>query len=147
MAQCTAKATYTITSGQGAVLAMENDTITTIDPPGRLCRFLDSLELQGCLVVSEVHRCSSYARYLSFTANRAVSIGIGARDAITSMASADASVTWRCTTKVGNFKSNAGKQGRRDFYPLFRLVSSKDTEVSIGLGGDDTINFKSRTSE
>jgi len=135
IAECKVKAAFSMTSGRGAILAMENDTISTIDPPGRLRRLLDSEELQGQVVVSEVHRCSSYARYLAFEGGRTVSLGLGASDPAT-QASASAEAKWMCSGKAGNFKSNVAKGGERNFYPLFRLVSLAEKDVSTGLRGE-----------
>jgi len=131
LAECKVKAAFKFSSGRGAVLVMEKDTITTIDPPGSLRRLLDEEKMLGLVVVSQVHRCSSYARLLTAQSGGTVAIGLSAKPPAVASASADAS--WVRSTNAGNFKSRVDKTGDRIFYPLFRLVSLKDQDVSSGM--------------
>ncbi|KAF8130952.1 hypothetical protein K438DRAFT_2132518, partial [Mycena galopus ATCC 62051] len=56
--KCEATAAFEFKSGRGAVLAMENETITSINPPGALRRLLKDPSMRGMLIVSEVHSCT-----------------------------------------------------------------------------------------
>jgi len=77
-ASCDVNAIIRFTSGCGAVLAMDNDAISSIDPTCFLQYLLDEDKLQNCVKFSEVHRTSSYARYLSSpTSSKTVTIGFG----------------------------------------------------------------------
>jgi hypothetical protein len=44
---CRIPGTFRFSSGQGAMLAMDNNTISTIDPPGSLCWLLVDSTMQG----------------------------------------------------------------------------------------------------
>jgi len=48
-AQCEVKAAFKFSSGYGAVLVMENDTISTINPPGSTRRLLDDRDMRDCI--------------------------------------------------------------------------------------------------
>ncbi|KAH7921892.1 hypothetical protein BV22DRAFT_1018462 [Leucogyrophana mollusca] len=135
LANCSIKAGFQFSSGSGAVLAMNNDTITTIDPAGCLRRLLDDETLRDCVVVSEVHRCSSYARYLSSPNTKSITMGLSVEPPVSGVASAKADVKWVRSTTTGNFKSKVDKSEARVFYPLFRLVSLKETATAVGLRG------------
>jgi len=135
LAQCSIKAGFEFSSDFGAVLAMDNDTISTIDPAGSLRRLLDDSSLRDCVVVSEVHRCSSYARYLSSPRAKTITIGLNVQPSVAGVASAEANLKWVRSTNTGNFKSRVSASGDRDFCPLFRLVSLKETDTSVGLRG------------
>ncbi|KAI0312156.1 hypothetical protein OF83DRAFT_1067686 [Amylostereum chailletii] len=134
-AQCGVKASFKFTSGQGAVLAMDNDAITTIDPPGSLRRLLDEPAMKDAVIVSEVHACASYARYLGTPSVKSVSIGISAEPPVANVGAVSASAAWMRSTTVGNFKSKVNKKGQRVYYPLFRLASTKERDTSTGLRG------------
>ncbi|GBE85988.1 hypothetical protein SCP_0805120 [Sparassis crispa] len=129
------KARYHFSSNGGAILAMQNDSISRIDPPGKLRRLLDEERMHDCVIVSEVHHCSSYARYLSSRGTKDVVIGLSAEPAIPGIAAAHAHLEWVHSATTGNFKSKVSLNGSRDFCPLFRLVSLKDSDVSVGLRG------------
>lgn len=113
---------------------MDNDTISTIDPPGSLRRLLDDPTMQGHVIVSEVHRCHSYARLLTVHSDANVAIGLRV-DSATSLAGTQTNAKWVRSSTSGNFKSKVNKTGSRDFYPLFRLVSIEKTNVTTGMRG------------
>ncbi|KAF9240016.1 hypothetical protein BU15DRAFT_74244 [Melanogaster broomeanus] len=141
LAKCSIKAGFQFTSGCGAILAMNNDTISTIDPPGCLRRLLDEDELKNRVIVSEVHRTSSYARHLSAPGAKSITIGLSA-EPLPGAVSAQADMKWVKSSDAGNFKSKVNNKGAaRAYYPLFRLVSLKETDASVGLRGplDDVI--------
>lgn len=114
---------------------MDTDTISTIDPPGSLRRLLDDESMRGCVIVSEAHRCSSFARLLTAKDGGSVAIGLSVQPPISGVVSATANANWVRSSQAGNFKSKVNKSGSRDFYPLFRLVSIKEKETSTGLRG------------
>jgi hypothetical protein len=115
---------------------MNNDTIYTIDSPGKFRRLLDEERVKGLVIVSEVHRCSSYARFLATEGGATVALGLSVEAPINTVASADLDAKWVRNSSAGNFKSRVNKTGKRDFYPLFRLVSLTESDVSTGLRGD-----------
>ena len=114
---------------------MDDDTITTIDPPGALRPLLDDSSLpEGTVIVSEVHATASYARYLGTPEVKQVSIGLNvAPPAVANVAKADVSAQWLRSTTIGNFKSKVNPDGAKTYYPLFRLVSLEGDAVSNGL--------------
>jgi len=132
LAQCSIKASYKFSSGQGAVLVMERDTISTVDPPGSLRRLLEEPSLRDLVVVSEVHSSSSYARLLTTQTGATVTVGLCAKPPVDA-ASVSADASWVRSSNAGNFKSRVVKKGTREFYPLFRLVSLKEEAISTGL--------------
>jgi len=115
---------------------MSNDTIYTIDFPGRFRRPLDEERLKGFVIVSEVHRCSSYARFLATEDGATVALGLSVEDPVGRVASANLDAKWVGNSSAGNFKSRINKSGNRDFYPLFRLVSLTEGDISTGVIGD-----------
>ncbi|KIJ63463.1 hypothetical protein HYDPIDRAFT_29275 [Hydnomerulius pinastri MD-312] len=135
LAKCSIKAGFHFTSGCGAILAMDNDTISTIDPPGSLRRLLGEDVVQNRVIVSEVHRTSSYARYLSSPRAKRITIGLSVEPPMPGVVSAQAHVKWVRSSAAGNFKSKVNQTGDRDYYPLFRLVTLKETDTSVGLRG------------
>lgn len=112
---------------------MDNDTISTVDPPGSLRRLLDDESMRGCVIVSEVHRCSSFARLLTAKDGGRIAIGLSVQPPVSGVVSATANANWVHSSQAGNFKSKVNKSGSREFYPLFRLVSLTDESVSTGL--------------
>lgn len=52
---------------------MDNDTLSTIDLPGKLRRLL---KVKGLVIVSEFHRCSSYAHFLATNNGATVAFGL-----------------------------------------------------------------------
>jgi hypothetical protein len=112
---------------------MKNDTISAIDPPGVLRRLLAEDSLRDRVIVSEVHRTSSYARYLSSPNTKSISIGLSAEPSVPGIISAQANVGWVRSSNAGNFKAKVNQSGKRDYYPLFRLVSLKETALTVGL--------------
>ncbi|KAF8908530.1 hypothetical protein CPB84DRAFT_1959176 [Gymnopilus junonius] len=137
LVECSVKASFKFNSNKGAVLAMDNDTILTISPPGKLRRLLAAKELQkGYVIVSEVHRCSSYARFLSSSAGATVALGLSAQPPMADVGSAKVDAKWVHSSSAGNFKARVNKEGKRVFYPLFRLVALKESSVSTGLRGE-----------
>lgn len=123
-------------SGRGAILAMDNDTISTIDPPGKLRRLLAEPTMKGLVVVSEVHRCASYARFLSTQSGATVAMGLSVEPPIVNVAAASVDAKWVHSSNAGNFKAKVNKSGKRAFYPLFRLVALTDNDVASGLRGE-----------
>jgi hypothetical protein len=134
-AQCKVNAAFKFSSSYGAILVMDTDTISTIDPPGSLRRLLDDESMRGCVIVSEAHRCSSFARLLTAKDGGSVAIGLSVQPPISGVVSATANANWVRSSQAGNFKSKVNKNGSRDFYPLFRLVSIKEKDTSTGLRG------------
>ncbi|KAF8799158.1 hypothetical protein BYT27DRAFT_6872560 [Phlegmacium glaucopus] len=137
------KASFKFTSGRGAVLAMENDILVTISPPGILRHLLDSEELQqlvdnnkNLVLVSEVHQSSSYARFLSSKAGATVTLALSAELPVANVGGANVDAKWVYSNSAGNFKSKVNKDGERIFYPLFRLVSLKEGPLSTGMRGE-----------
>jgi hypothetical protein len=43
---------------------------------------------------------------------------------------------WLTTAESGNFKWRVNPGGNKEFYPLFQLVSLKETDISMGVGLD-----------
>ncbi|KAF8130407.1 hypothetical protein K438DRAFT_1643937 [Mycena galopus ATCC 62051] len=134
LAQCKVKAAFKFSSGRGAVLAMESPMITTIDPPGALKPLLEDPSMRGMVVVSEVHSCSSYAHLLSANKSGALTLGLQVEPPVPGTASARITKTWVRQGSSGNFKSQVNTKGERTFYPLFRLVSLSEEEMSTGIG-------------
>jgi hypothetical protein len=129
-----AKGVFRFVSGRGAIIAMNNDTIYTIDSPGKFRRLLDEERMRGLVIVSEVYRCSSYARFLATEDEATVALGLNLRDPVGDVFSAN-DVKWVENSSTGNFKSRVNTTGKRDFYPLFRLVSLAEGDISTGLTG------------
>lgn len=141
LAQCKVKASFKFTSGQGAVLVMDNDTVSTIDPPGVLRRLLDDESMKGLVIVSEAHKSSSFARLLTAEGTSNIAIGLSVEPPVSGAVSGTADAKWVRSSSAGNFKSKVNKDGKRVFTPLFRLVSLDDREVSTGMrGGDDEVD-------
>ena len=115
---------------------MNNDTISTIDSPGKLRRLLDEEKIKGLVIVSEVHRCSSYARFLSTENGATVAIGLSVEVPTGNSTSANLDAKWVHNSSGGKFKGRVSAGGKRDFYPLFRLVSLTEGDVSTGLRGE-----------
>uniref|UniRef100_A0A8H7XN07 Uncharacterized protein n=1 Tax=Psilocybe cubensis TaxID=181762 RepID=A0A8H7XN07_PSICU len=136
LVECGVKAAFKFTSGRGAVLAMNNDTISTIDPPGKLRHLLAEPTMKGLVIVSEVHRCSSYARFLSTQNGVTVALGLSAEPPIANVGKVGTDVRWVHSSSAGNFKAKVDKTGKRVFCPLFRLVALVDDDVASGLRGE-----------
>ncbi|KAF7334481.1 hypothetical protein MVEN_02277600 [Mycena venus] len=120
VAQCEVKGAFKFSSGRGAVLALKNTMITSIEAPTALKRVLEDPSMRGFCIVSEVHSCSSYARWL--TTSGGDSIALGLRVEPSGVAAVGATATWVKNATSGNFKSHVNKSGERSFYPLYRLV-------------------------
>lgn len=116
---------------------MDNDTVTSIDPPGSLRRLLDDKSMQGCVVVSQVHRCSKFARLLTAKGSGSVALGLSVEPPVSGAVSAKLDTKWVRSSSSGNFKSKVGRDDQRDFYPLFKLVSMTDQGTSSGMRGGD----------
>ena len=112
---------------------MENDTVTTIDPPGVIRRLLDDPSMKGLVIVSEAHKSSSFARLLTAQGTSNIAIGLSIEPlSVSEAVSATADAKWVRSSSAGNFKSKINKDGKRVFTPLFKLVSLDDREVSTG---------------
>ncbi|KAF8164155.1 hypothetical protein K438DRAFT_1617742 [Mycena galopus ATCC 62051] len=135
IAQCKVKGAFKFSSGRGAILVMENTTLTCIDPPGALRGLLKDTSMRGFVIVSEVHSCSSYARMLTAQGGTTIALGLSVEPPV-SAGSASADATWVRNVSSGNFRSQVNKKGERKFYPLFRLVSLTEKATSTGLRGD-----------
>ncbi|KAF9479864.1 hypothetical protein BDN70DRAFT_906068 [Pholiota conissans] len=134
--QCKVKAAFTFNAGCGAILVMNDDTISSLRTPGKLSRLLYEQRIpKGSVIVSEVHRSASYARYLSAKQSNSITIGLAAEPAIPNTVSASTHFKWMHSSQAGNFKSKTSKSGKREFYPLFRLVSLVERQVSTGFRG------------
>ncbi|KAJ7706852.1 hypothetical protein B0H17DRAFT_918866 [Mycena rosella] len=137
IAQCKVKGAFKFSSGRGALLVMEKDKISVIDPPGALRRLLDDTSMRGLVVVSEVHCCSSYARLLTAQGGSTIALGLSVEPPVAGVASATANATWVRSVSSGNFRSQVNKKGDRRYYPLFRLVSLTEKAISTGLRGEE----------
>ncbi|KAJ6526229.1 hypothetical protein DFH09DRAFT_936292 [Mycena vulgaris] len=135
--QCKIKGAFKFSSGRGAILVMEKDTISVIDPPGALRRLLEDPSMRGFVVVSEVHACSSYARLLTAQEGSTIALGLSVEPPVSGVASAAGNATWVRNVSSGNFRSQVNKKGDRRYYPLFRLVSLTEKATSTGLRGED----------
>ncbi|KAJ7907296.1 hypothetical protein B0H13DRAFT_1618590 [Mycena leptocephala] len=136
IAQCKVKGAFEFSSGHGAILVMEDDMISLIEPQGALRRLLEDPTMRGLVIVSEVHSCSSYARLLTAQSGSTIALGLSIEPPISGAASATANATWVRSVASGNFKSRVNKDGDRKFYPLFRLVSLTEKATSTGLRGE-----------
>ncbi|KAJ6531066.1 hypothetical protein B0H19DRAFT_1082047 [Mycena capillaripes] len=136
IAQCKVKGAFKFSRGRGAVLVMENDMISVINPPGALRRLLEDPSMRGFVVVSEVHCCSSYARLLTADGGSTIALGLKVEPPIAGAGSATANATWVRSMASGNFRSQVSKKAHRKFYPLFRLVSLTEKAISTGVRGD-----------
>jgi len=117
---------------------MDNDTVSTIDPPGVLRRLLDDESMKGLVIVSEAHKSSSFARLLTAEGTSNIAIGLSVEPPVSGAVSGTANAKWVRSSSAGNFKTKINKDGKRVFTPLFRLVSLVDKQVSSGMrGGDD----------
>jgi hypothetical protein len=114
---------------------MDNDTIYTIDTPGKFRRLLEEEKVKDRVLVSQVHRCSSYARFLTTEDGATVALGVSVADPVSNSAAVDAK--WVRNSGVGNFKTKVNSTGERKFYPLFKLVTlSKSPTIATSLRTD-----------
>jgi hypothetical protein len=140
LADCNVKACFKFSDGRGAVLVMTNDTITTIDPPGSLRRLLKDKDMRNKVIVSEVHRCSSYARLLTSKEAGTVALGLSFKSTgIPSAVSGDVRASWVRNTHSGNFKYKVNAEGARVFYPLCRLAALKSDRPVAGMRGGEAM--------
>jgi len=133
---CKIRAAFKFTSGNGAILVMLNDSITSIEPASSLRRLLDNESMKGLVIVSQVHSCASYARLLTAEGTKTVAIGLNVETPAGDAAGAEGEAKWVRSTNTGNFKTRVNNKGSRDFYPLFKLVSIVDDALSTGLRGE-----------
>ncbi|KAF7334487.1 hypothetical protein MVEN_02278200 [Mycena venus] len=98
-------------SGQGAILAMKDTMITSIEAPGALKRVLEDPSMRGFSIVSEVQS----------SAGGAIALGLPVE--VSGPASVGATAKWVKNVTSGNFKSQSDKFGKRTFYPLYKLAS------------------------
>ncbi|KAF9219267.1 hypothetical protein BS17DRAFT_718091 [Gyrodon lividus] len=129
LAECAVKAGFQFSSS-GAVLVMANDCLTTIHPASSLRRLLEVDGLRGRVLVSEVHRCASYARYMAPPRTSGVVIGLTAQPPLGPPAQANPK--WVLSTNKGELRCKADSSGERKYCPLYRLVSL--TEIGQGIG-------------
>ncbi|KAJ6545527.1 hypothetical protein B0H19DRAFT_1308121 [Mycena capillaripes] len=95
IAQCKVKGAFKFSRGCGAVLVMENDMISVIDPPGALKRLLKDPSMRGFVVVSEVHCCSSYARLLTADGGSTIALGLKVEPPLQVLSAVPASISHR----------------------------------------------------
>jgi hypothetical protein len=133
--ECGVKAAFKFSSKQGAVLAMENDSLIALDHPGSLRALLDDPTMRNKVIVSEVHSCSSYSRYLGTPSVKEIAIGLNAKPPVSGIASLGVHSQWIRSTNAGNFKQKVNANGDRTYFPLFRLVSLDEQAISTGMRG------------
>ena len=63
-----------------------------------------------------------------------MALGLSVEDPISNSATFD--TKWVGNSSGGNFKARVNASGKRDFYPLFRLVSLMEGDISTGLRGE-----------
>ena len=125
--------------------------LNAIAYPGRLSRLLaDQRDWSGMVIVSEVYTCRSYARLLTRSSSKEITVGLGATVPIAAAAGlpvsvgGDVDVQWKTDAKSGDWKAahferlkSRGKQESSDntelgnednedgplCYPLFKLVA------------------------
>ncbi|TFK18906.1 hypothetical protein FA15DRAFT_557977, partial [Coprinopsis marcescibilis] len=145
---CQVKAAFQFGNKAGAVLVMRDDTIATIQPPAKLRFLYDEPSLRGKVIVSEVHKCSSYARFVGGSKTSTVALGLSVTSPIpegvgdlTGIGDVQAGVEgkWVKSSAMGNFKTRTRKDGKRVFSPLFRLVALDERGFATGLRGGDSI--------
>ncbi|KAI6005351.1 hypothetical protein EDC04DRAFT_2784049 [Pisolithus marmoratus] len=142
LAECSVKVGFQFVSGGGeaAVLLMVNDSVTTIDPATRLSQLLGEEALRDRVIVSETHRCASYACYLASSKTKDVVIGMSSQ-ASENPSSTQAYPKWVRTNKTGYFKGKADNSGERKYYPLYKLVSVRAAGGNTGRRSvDDTVD-------
>lgn len=142
LAECSVKVGFQFVSGGGeaAVLIMVNDSVTTIDPATSLRQLLGEEALRDRVVVSEAHRCASYASYLASSKTKDVVIGLSSK-ASEGSSSTQPYPRWVRTNKTGYFKGKADNSGERKYYPLYKLVSVKAAGGNTGRHSlDSTVN-------
>lgn len=95
------------------------------------------------VIVSEVHRCSSYIRALTSSNSRDLYLGVSVEPPVASAAAGKAKFEgrWITSSTMGNFKSKVDAKGQRSFCPLFRLVTFKETAVTTGLRGPREVDL------
>lgn len=129
LAECSVKAGFQFTPEGGAVLLMVNDSVSMINPASSLRQLLEVKALRDHVVVSEVHRCASYARYLASPRTKDVVIGLNLPS---SGSPSGTTLEWVRSTQTGNFKAKADDSGQRNYYPLYKLVSVREASDNTG---------------
>ncbi|KAF8144963.1 hypothetical protein K438DRAFT_1992323 [Mycena galopus ATCC 62051] len=113
---------------------MENETITSINPPGALRRLLKHPSMRGMLIVSEVHSYSSYARLLCANGTSTLTLGLHVQTPVSGAASASTTRKWVRVGSSGNFKSQVNTKGDSTFWPLYGLSSLSGKGMSTEIG-------------
>ncbi|KAJ7138051.1 hypothetical protein C8R44DRAFT_607315 [Mycena epipterygia] len=131
---CNIKGALKFSSRRGAILVMENDSISAIDPPGVFRRLLEDSSMHGFVVISEVRRCSSYVRLLTAEKRGTIALGLSVEPPVSGVLSATAKAKWIRNFSSGNFRARVSKTGNRNFFPLFRLVGLTDDPPAMGIG-------------
>ncbi|KAF8843208.1 hypothetical protein BDN67DRAFT_210660 [Paxillus ammoniavirescens] len=131
LAECAVKAGFQFTASGGAVLVMANDCLTTVHPASSLRRLLEVDGLRGRVLVSEVHRCASYARYMAPPRTSSVVIGLTAPPP-SGDPSAQENSAWVLSTNKGELNCKVDSSGDRKFCPLYRLASLTEAEQGTG---------------
>lgn len=135
LAQCKIKNAFNFVSGCGALLAMENDSISVTDNPGSFVNLLEDETMHGMVIVSEVHSCSSYARLLTSYKGGHVAIGLAVEPPVPGAGNVTGDIHWVRSNHTGNFKSKSNRNGKRTFYPLYRLLAISDKGPTTGIRG------------
>jgi len=130
LAECSVKAGFQFSPGGGAVLLMVNDSVTMINPASSLRRLLEVNALCDHVVVSEVHRCTSYARYLASSHTKDIVIGLNSSSS--GSPSAQTAPKWVRSNQAGDFKARADSSAQRGYYPLYKLVSVREASDNTG---------------
>ena len=127
------KAAFRFSKGRGAILAMKNDVTSAIDSPGALRGLLEDSSMRGCVIVSEVHSCSSYARLLTTQNGKTIALGLSVQPPPPGSGLL-VGAKWVHNTVAGNFRWGINPTGDRTYYPLYCLVSLKGQTLTTGLG-------------
>lgn len=127
-AKCKVKAAFTVSSDHGAVLVMDNDTISTISGCSGLNSLLNDAIMRDHVVVVQSHRCSSFARLLTSKHEKTVTIGLSVEPPVNGVVSAKTNGKWVQNSCSGNFKSKTNSDREiRDYYPLFNIAQHDHT--------------------
>ncbi|KAJ6452232.1 hypothetical protein C8R45DRAFT_1057037 [Mycena sanguinolenta] len=133
LVQLKAGAAFKCTSNRSAILVMKNTTITAIEHPGTLRRLLADSNMRDMVVVSEVHSCSSYSRLLT-TDGGTITLGLDVEPPDFRIATAAVDPRWQIRHGGAQiFKSQVNRKEERTCYPLFRLTSLSEGQISTRI--------------
>ena len=145
LASCRVKAEFQFTSGCGAVLAIDNNTICSIDPPNFLRRLLNEDKLQIASSTSKSIRVSFLHMLGTFTPlesprSKTITISLGEEpsESVSGIASVMANLKLASSANASNFKSKVIRKSKdlaNEYTSTIRLVSLKEKNTSVGLRG------------